>query len=169
MGFEQQVDQWREFYVAVAGAAAVLLGLVFVALSLHLERAEAPGVPVLGLGSQALINLIYVLLVSLGMLAPHRPPVLPGIAVLAVAAVGLSDSVTTLRRARRAREPRLTITSLAVPVVLPIGYFVLLVVGVVTRQPYGLYLLAAGSAALIASATRSTWTLLLFGRTQPFE
>jgi hypothetical protein len=37
MGFEQQVDQWREFYLAVAGAAAVLLGLVFVALSLHVE------------------------------------------------------------------------------------------------------------------------------------
>ena len=29
MGFEQQIDQWREFYLAVAGAAAVLLGLVF--------------------------------------------------------------------------------------------------------------------------------------------
>ena len=37
--------------LAVAGAAAVLLGLVFVALSLHLEKAEAPGIPVLGLGS----------------------------------------------------------------------------------------------------------------------
>ena len=37
------------------------------------------------------------------MLAPYRPPVLPGIAVLAVAAVGLYDSATTLRRARRAR------------------------------------------------------------------
>jgi hypothetical protein len=111
MGFEQQVDQWREFYLAVAGAAAVLPGLVFVALSLHLEQAQAPGIPVLGLGSQALINLTYVLLVSLGMLAPYRPPVLPGIAVLAVAAVGLSDSVTTLRRARRARQPRLTIMS----------------------------------------------------------
>jgi hypothetical protein len=72
MGFEQQVDQWREFYLAVAGAAAVLLGLVFVALSLHFEKAEAPGVPVLGLGSQALINLIYVLLLSLGMLATGR-------------------------------------------------------------------------------------------------
>jgi hypothetical protein len=106
------------------------------------------------------------------MLAPYRPPVLPGIAVLAVAAVGLYDSVTTLRRARRAREPRLTITSLAVPVVLPIVCFVLLVVdgvGVIARQPYGLYLLAAGGAALIASATRSTWTLLLFGRTQSLE
>jgi hypothetical protein len=53
MGFEQQLAQWREFYLAVAGAAAVLLGLVFIALSLHLEKAEAPGVPVLGLGSQA--------------------------------------------------------------------------------------------------------------------
>jgi hypothetical protein len=114
--------------LAVAGAAAVLLGLVFVALSLHFEKAEAPGVPVLMLGSQALINLIYVLLLSLGMLAPYRPPVLPGIAVLAVAAVGLADSVTALRRARRACEPRLTITSLAVPVLLPIVCFVLLVV-----------------------------------------
>jgi hypothetical protein len=75
MGFEQQVDQWREFYLAVAGAAAVLLGLVFVALSLHLEQAQAPGIPVLGLGSQALINLTYVLLLSLGTSGPRsRPP-----------------------------------------------------------------------------------------------
>jgi hypothetical protein len=37
------------------------------------------------------------------------------------------------------------------------------------RQPFGLYLLPAGTAALIASATRSTWTLLLFGRTQSLE
>jgi hypothetical protein len=56
--------------------------------------------------------------------------------------------------------------------VLPIVCFVLLVVGgvgVIARQPYGLYLLAAGSAALTASATRSTWNLLLFGRTQSLE
>ena len=52
---------------------------------------------------------------------------------------------------------------------LPIGWFVLLVVGgmgVIARRPFGLYLLAAGSAALIASATRNTWDLLVFGRTQ---
>ena len=90
MGFEQQLDQLREFYLAVAGAAAVL----------------------------------------------------PGIAVLAV------------------------------PVLLPIGWFVVLVVGgvgVIARRPFGLYLLAAGSAALIASATRNTWDLLVFGRTQGLE
>jgi 4-amino-4-deoxy-L-arabinose transferase-like glycosyltransferase len=42
-------------------------------------------------------------------------------------------------------------------------------VGVLARQPFGLYLLAAGSAALIASATRSTWDLLVFGHTQGLE
>jgi hypothetical protein len=90
-------------------------------------RSPRPRVPVLGLGSQALINLIYVLLLSLGMLVPTGRPALAGIAVLAVAVVGRNDSITILRRARRT---------------------------------------AAGSAALIASATRNTWTLLVFGRTQ---
>ena len=70
MGFEQQIDQWHEYYLAVAGAAAVLLGLVFIALSLHLEKAETPGVLVLGLGGQALINLIY----GGGRRGRHRPP-----------------------------------------------------------------------------------------------
>jgi hypothetical protein len=145
MGYEQQVDQWREFYPAVASAAAVLLGLVFVALSLHLEKAQAPGIPVLGLGSQALINLIYVLLVSLGMLAPYRfagPARDRGLGRCRGRALRLGG---TLRRAQRAREPHLTVTSLAVPVVLPIVCFVLLVVGgvaVIARQPYGPYLLA---------------------------
>jgi hypothetical protein len=172
VGFEQQIDQWRDYYLAVAGAAAVLLGLVFIALSLHLEKADAPGVLMLGLAGQALINLIYVLLLSLGMLVPYRPPVLPGIAVLIVAVVGLNDSITTLRRARRVSEPRLTVRDLAVPVLLPIGWFLLLVVGgvgVIAHRPFGLYLLALGSAALIASATRSTWDLLVLGRTQGLE
>jgi hypothetical protein len=55
-----------------------------------------------------------------------RVPVPP---VLAVAAVGLNDSLTTLRRARRACQPPLTIRDLVVPVLLPIGWFVLLVGG----------------------------------------
>jgi hypothetical protein len=91
---------------------------------------------------------------------------------LAVAVVGLNDSITTLRRARRTREPPLTIRDLAVPVLLPIAGLCCWWwggVGVIARRPFGLYLLAAGSAALIASATRNTWDLLVFGRTQGLE
>jgi hypothetical protein len=40
------IHAWVEFGVAVAGAAAVLTGLVFVAVSINLERVLAvPGVP----------------------------------------------------------------------------------------------------------------------------
>jgi len=73
---------------------------------------------------------------------------------------------------RRVREPPLTIRDSAVPVLLPIGWFLLPVVGgvgVIARRPFGLYLPAAGGAALITSATRSTWDLLLFGRTQGLQ
>jgi hypothetical protein len=42
-------------------------------------------------------------------------------------------------------------------------------VGVISRRTFGLYLLAAGSAELIASATRNTWDLLVFSRTQGLE
>jgi hypothetical protein len=43
MGFEQRLDQWREFYLAVAGAAAVLLGLVFTPSRSSLRRPWHPG------------------------------------------------------------------------------------------------------------------------------
>jgi hypothetical protein len=133
-----------------------LLGLVFVDLSLHLEKAEAPGIPVLGLGSQALINLIYVLLLSLGMLAPtgrrscpgSRSWPLPrsGSTTRRPPAAGAAGTRATpddheLGGSRRAADRLL--------VLLVVGG-----VGVIARQPYGRYLLAAGSAALIATEAR---------------
>jgi hypothetical protein len=32
------VQRWHDYYVVAGGAAAVLLGLLFVSLSLHLDR-----------------------------------------------------------------------------------------------------------------------------------
>jgi hypothetical protein len=37
-GFETTVERWYDYYVAAGGAAAVLVGLLFVSLSLHLDR-----------------------------------------------------------------------------------------------------------------------------------
>jgi hypothetical protein len=35
------VDEWHDFYVMVGGAAAVLTGLIFVAISIHLRQVIA--------------------------------------------------------------------------------------------------------------------------------
>ena len=73
MSLAELIAEWRDFYAAVASAAAALLGLVFVGLSLHLSlrRASAP-VRSLALGSA--ITLLFPMLVGLMMLIPVGAP-----------------------------------------------------------------------------------------------
>lgn len=64
-------SNWMNFYVATAGAAAALTGLVFVALSINLNRILAmPGVATRAGESIALLGLA--LLVSLQSLVPQQ-------------------------------------------------------------------------------------------------
>lgn len=61
---------WGEFFVAAAGAAAALAGLVFVTLSINLARIiNSPGVP--GRAAEAIILLAGSLAASLAALVPH--------------------------------------------------------------------------------------------------
>jgi len=53
-GFETTVERWHDYYVAAGGAAAVHLGLLFVSLSLHLDREASEYEGHLGLGSRKL-------------------------------------------------------------------------------------------------------------------
>lgn len=129
------------------------------------EKAAASSTRVpIELSTQALINLVYPLLLALAMIAPFHPPVLPGIIILTVVLVGLKDSVDVLRQVR---QSRLTIQVLLLPVIVPIACFGLLVVGaalLIARKDASLYVVAAGSAALLVSGTRTTWSVLHYGR-----
>jgi hypothetical protein len=62
---------WAEFAVAAAGAAAVLMGLIFVSVSINLDRLlSVRGLP--GRGGESLIMFLGVLVVSLFVLAPGQ-------------------------------------------------------------------------------------------------
>lgn len=64
-------SSWMNFYVATAGAAAALTGLVFVALSINLTRVLAmPGMP--ARAGEAIVLLGLALLVSLQSLIPKQ-------------------------------------------------------------------------------------------------
>ena len=66
-------SEWSDFFVASAGASAALAGLVFVAVSIHVERIlQFRGLPERALATVLL--LLSVVLVTLICLIPGQSP-----------------------------------------------------------------------------------------------
>jgi modulator of FtsH protease len=78
--------EWHDLFVAAAGASAALAGLLFVAVSINLERIlQFEGLPERGLETVAM--LLAVLLISLVGLVPGQSHVALGVEVLVLAVV----------------------------------------------------------------------------------
>lgn len=79
------MEHWHDFFLAQAGAAGVLTGLVFVRVSINLEKIlSEPGFGLPGRVAEALILLVAVLTVSTLLLVPGQGTTLIGFEVLAV-------------------------------------------------------------------------------------
>src|SRR5215207_1803857 len=82
---ERHMDQWHDFFLAQAGAAGVLTGLVFVGVSINLEKIlSEPGSGLPGRAAEALILLVAVLTASLLLLVPGQGRVMVGAEVIVV-------------------------------------------------------------------------------------
>ena len=82
------MEEWHDFFVVVAGAAAVLAGLVFVGVSINLDTIMShPSYGLTGRALEALVLLVAVLIVTILLLVPAQGMVLAGAEVLAVGVV----------------------------------------------------------------------------------
>src|SRR5919112_1593961 len=82
---EPHMDEWHDFFLAQAGAAGVLTGLVFVAVSINLQQIVSdPGSGLPGRAAEALILLVGVLTASVLLLVPGQGQVMVGSEVLLV-------------------------------------------------------------------------------------
>ena len=86
---------WHDFFVAAASASAVLLGLVFVAISLHYDPRHLDRYLV-GMTTEAAVPFFYATLVSLVMLVPVWSPWFPSGALLVVGALAAMNSAIPL-------------------------------------------------------------------------
>ena len=161
------MEEWHEFFLAQAGAAGVLTGLVFVGVSINLEKIVSdPGSGLPGRAAEALILLVAVLTVSVLLLVPGQGATLAGIEVLVV---GLGAWVWVLAiqwlrlRNWATMRPDLRSTFVLRVTLCQIATLPFLVAGITLLASgfVGLYWLVAGTLFAILVALFEAWVLLI--------
>ena len=153
--------QWHELFLGVLGAAAALTGLVFVGVSINVERvAQRRGLPERGLEAMAL--LLGAVLATMAGLVP-QPITALGVELIVLGAVE-ALAVAMLQRVQwRAYEPRYRrnmlvrapLDQLAVLAFVACGITLLLGAG------GGLYWMVPAMALGIVGGVLNAWVLLV--------
>ena len=104
--FAAAAAEWHDFYAAVAGAAATLVGLLFVALALSpaVMADDAPAGPRVWAG-QTFHSFLVVLGIALAGLIPAESPRGLAVALLVLGAQGVARVLGDLRRVRADPDP----------------------------------------------------------------
>lgn len=104
--FETAILSWHDFFLAVASAAAALLGLLFVGVSISLSAiAGRDRAAVRRRANVAFSNLLYLLGLSLVILIPASDPGVVTISFTVIALLGLVRVARRLVPMARGREP----------------------------------------------------------------
>ena len=157
-------EEWKDLFVAMAGASAALAGLLFVAISINVDRiVKFEGLPERGL--EALGLLLTVLIVSTAGLMPGQGHVALGLELTGIAAaliVLLAAIPVSLGQFPEGVEPppRYFATRWAIRLSGPL----LLAIGALSELfacGGGLYWVAAGFVFLTLGAVANAWVLLI--------
>ncbi len=154
--------EWEGLFVAEAGASAALAGLLFVAISINLERIlQGAGLP--GRAGEAMVLLVAVLVVSTFGLVPGQSPRVLGAELLGAGLVAWLILVVTHLQAVRGRvgpspgvlAGRIVMAQVAVLPLLAAGVSLLVGAG------GGLYWLVPGVVLCLVVAVLDAWVLLI--------
>ena len=159
---EQVIEPWGDFLEVAAGAAGALAGLLFVALSINLDRiVKLPGLA--GRAGETLLPLAGSLVSTLVALIPHESPRVLGalllVVGLAVWAVPTALQIRAWGRHRHYSAPIAVFRFVTYQIAtLPAVIAGFAVMGVV---PGGLYWLGAFVVLSLVVAMTNAWVLLV--------
>ena len=156
-----EASEWTEFFVAGAGASAALAGLVFVAVSINIDRILSfAGLP--DRAQATVMLLLSVVLVSLIGLIPGQSRTALAVELLVL---GLGFGVLILRLTSRSMagrdEQRLHTLSHWLLAGLGTLPFVVGAVSLFAEAGGGLYWVAAGMILATTGAVSNAWVLLV--------
>jgi hypothetical protein len=161
------MDEWHDFFLATSAAAGVLTGLVFVGVSINLEKIVLQsGSGLTGRAAEALILLLAVLTTSILLLVPGQSSSLMGVEVLAVGGAAYAWILTI--QVLHLRTWSTIPSALRLPLVLRVTVAqisciptVIAGIALLTVGYDGLYWLVAGMVFSTLAAMFDAWVLLV--------
>lgn len=168
LAYHRAVEGWHEYYLLAGTAAVTLMGLLFVSLSIHLERVtHQSGRHLEAMARDAFSSFLIVLFLSLMMLIPDvaRRPL-----SFSLAAVGFFRGLQTLVRIRvtlahRPAASQIGPRGVVLRFLFPLlGSPLMVYAGVaLLRGAFddGLPLISMSCVLLLADAARSSYALLM--------
>jgi hypothetical protein len=159
--FAYDPTEWHELFVATAGAGAALAGLVFVAVSINIERIlKFPGLPERAL--ETVLLLLSVVVVSIIGLIPGQDHVAFGIELL-VASLLATYVIWRLALGAKlsGKESKLWLAERLGLLAWGTLPFVIGGLSVLVTNGAGLYWIAFGIVGAIVGAVANAWVLLV--------
>jgi hypothetical protein len=171
--FTQAVEGWHDFYLMIGTAAATLVGLLFVSLSLNVDMiTREANTDLRELATHTFGNFMSVLMFAVLFLIPHQVPQGLGLPLLGIGGYGLYNTVSHFLETRRKSPRAWGVGGVGLRFVVPSLCFVTLMiiaVSVLLGQTGGLYWLVPVMILLTVAASRNAWDLLLRLRKPPTE
>ena len=162
-----EAEAWVDFYLVAGASAAVLIGLLFVALSINREAIETQA-HFAGQARQAIFALVSIFVVSLVVLIPDQADWALGVELLCGAIFVLARAVPRQMRRMTTTPPAERRRNVLLVGVFDGAMLLIVAAGVVLIAgfDFALFLLAAAVIALLLLAIVDSWTLTLIG-TEP--
>jgi hypothetical protein len=157
---------WHDLFVAFATACAALLGLFYVAMSIHINELENHPFE-LNRAQAGLHGLLVGLIISLLVLVPAQPPVWLGSELVAVEVVFLIIALPSARhRLGRTRLPAVFWLNGLASFIM-IGLVVASGISLIIGAGPGLYLLVPSILGLLLVASYFAWSVLFVRTRKP--
>lgn len=156
-------EGWQEFFVAIAGAAAALAGLIIVAMSVTIKEILASR----ALPSRAattISSMVVILVVAVLSLVPHQPVAALGVEILIAGLVGLAPPVLMVQRMATDATYRRSVGSRVLIGILGIAPVALVVLGglfMIAGSVVAMALIAASCVTVFAGSMLNAWVLLV--------
>ncbi len=163
--FVEWIEQWHDFYLMAGTAAVTLAGLLFVALSLHLDRlVEESHEHLLALGRVTLLSFTMVLMISLIMLVPPLSARQTAFMMLGVAVAGIIVTTRLILSAKHHDEAGFSRAQMRKRIIPPVVAYVMMVlsaIGLANGISEMLYFMIGGICMALGNAAGTSWELIV--------